>query len=62
MADAPDEDWSIFKYHFAYCQVLLEQYLRPSIKFSGAIATENARSGPERADMGVGRMGISKHH
>jgi hypothetical protein len=27
-----------------------------------ASATENARSGPERADMSVGRMGISKHH
>jgi hypothetical protein len=54
MADAPDEDGSVFKYHFVYCQVLLWTHLRPSIEFSGAIATENARSGPERADMSVG--------
>jgi hypothetical protein len=54
MADAPDEDWSVFKHHFAYCQVLLEHHLRLSIEFSGAIATENARSAPERADMSVG--------
>jgi len=56
MADAPEEGWSVFKYCFVHCQVSLLPYLRPPIEFSGAIATENARSSPERADMSVWRM------
>src|SRR5260370_38477147 len=46
MADAPKRDWSIFKYHFGNCQVLLDIHLRRSIEFSGAIATEKCRFGP----------------